>query len=417
MESYIINGGVKLKGKIPIQGSKNSSVAVLIAALITEGTTEFHGIPDISDVSDCITILQCLGCNVEIIDKSVIRVNTAGAENGKIPDELLCRMRASSYLIGALLSKFGICDNIISGGCDFGSRPLDLHILAMEKLGAKYAQTEYGELLSAPQGLHGGEISFPVRTVGGTINAMIASAKADGITIIRGAACEPHISDVALFLNRCGADIRGAGSDTIVIHGVKKLHGCNFTVCSDMIEAGTFITYSLLTGGDITCNNAPVSQLGAFIELIKDMGANIETGDNSVRVRPSALTPSSIYTAPYPGFPTDLHPQTAVLMSLADGNSELLETVFENRFRYLEPLRSLGLKAEVCGSKLTIFGNTVYKGGKVSATDLRGGAALVGAALCAVGTSVINEVSYIERGYSGFVNKLRALGADITAHK
>ncbi len=414
MGSYIINGGAALKGSVTVQGSKNSSVAVLIASLITDGITILRDIPDISDVNDCIAILCSLGCTVEKIDKNVLKINTSGIGDGKIPVELTRKMRASSYLIGAMLSRFGKCESIISGGCDFGSRPLDLHILAMEALGAVCLTTESGQTLSAPHSLRGGEIVFPIKTVGATINSMIAAAKAAGTTVIKGAAREPHIRDVADYLNLCGADIRGAGSDTIIVHGVSKLHGCDFTVCPDMIEAGTFITYSLLTGGDITCLNAPVNQLSSFLNVIDQMGAKLITKENSVKVTSSSLSPACVHTAPYPGFPTDLHPQTAVLMASANGISTICETVFKNRFHYLEPLRALGLTATESGCRLTIYGNTSFTGGEVRATDLRGGAALVGAALCAHGKSVINDTVYIERGYSEFVGKLRALGAEIT---
>lgn len=413
MKSYIIFGGNPLFGEIDISGSKNSAVAILIAALIADEPITLSGIPDITDVTDCITILRLLGCSVELLERNTLKIDPRNAEITDIPAEISSKMRASSYLMGALLSRFGRCGGLSMGGCDFGSRPINYHLLALEKLGARLENNENNLTLSAPSGLTGAHIKFPRPTVGGTVNAIIASVKAKGVTVIEGAAKEPHVCDLCEFLNLSGADISGFGGDTIRINGVKRLHGASFRIRPDMIEAGTYLSMALATGGRIKCNNAPVSDLDAVFEALKRMGASLEITENTVKVYAESLMRTQIRTAPYPEFPTDLHPLFTVLLSRARGVSFIDESIFEHRFRYLEGLSLFGVDTELKDGILLINGGTPLSPCIASCTDLRGGAALVSAALCAEGKSYISNVRYVQRGYENMPKKLRILGAEI----
>lgn len=413
MGYYFIKGGTPLSGSVRVQGSKNSAVAVIIASLITEKTVKISNLPDISDVFDCISILKLLGCEVVYYGEGTLIINTENARPTELPSELLCRMRASSYLIGAMLSRFGRSDTLSVGGCNFGKRPLNYHIRAMEALGAVYIKVGDGFTLTAENGLVGGTVEFPEKTVGGTVNAVIAAARASGTTVIKNAAREPHISDLCAFLNAAGAEIYGAGGDEITVVGKSTLHGAEFSVSSDMIEAGTYLFGGLVSGGEVTCLGAPTEQLASVISVIKNMGASVNINGDTVSAYADKLISTEVTTAPYPGFPTDLHPQLAVLMSRASGNGRINEEVFGSRFQYLEPLGGLGMKYCVNGRRLTVYGGESLHGTSVNATDLRGGAALILAALSATGETRIGNTRFISRGYSDTVNKLTSLGADI----
>lgn len=413
MGYYFIKGGTPLSGSVRVQGSKNSAVAVIIASLITGKTVKISNLPDISDVFDCISILKLLGCEVVYYGNGTLIINTENARQTSLPGELLCRMRASSYLIGAMLSRFGRSDTFSVGGCDFGKRPLNYHVSAMEALGAKYLRVGDGFNLTAENGLIGGTVEFPQKTVGGTVNTVIAAARASGTTVIKNAAREPHVSDLCAFLNAAGAEIYGAGGDEITVIGKSTLHGADFSVSSDMIEAGTYLFGGLVSGGRVTCLGAPTEQLTSVLSVIKNMGAYVNIHGDTVSAYADKLISTEVTTAPYPGFPTDLHPQLAVLMSRASGIGRINEEVFDSRFRYLEPLGTLGMKYSVNGRALTVFGDCNLTGAHVRATDLRGGAALILAALSASGETRIENTHFISRGYSDTVNKLTALGADI----
>ena len=413
MGFYFIDGGSPLSGSVRVQGSKNSAVAVLISSLITEKTVKICNLPDISDVFDCISILKLLGCEVIYYAENTLIINTENASPRPLPAELLSRMRASSYLIGALLARFGSCETLSVGGCNFGSRPLNYHIKAMEALGATYNDSGDSLTLEAKNGLHGSLIEFPEKTVGGTVNAIIASARASGKTVIKNAAREPHVCDVCTFLNAAGAEIYGAGSDEITVIGKKTFHGAEFSVSPDMIEAGTYLFAALVSGGEVKCEGAPVTHLSSVLEVLREMDADVKINGDTVRVYAEKLLSTSVTTAPYPGFPTDLHPQLAVLMSKARGISTVSEAVFKSRFQYTEPLKKLGMKCSVSGNILTVCGGSPLTGATVKATDLRGGAALILAALSATGTTVIENTHFISRGYSDTVKKLTSLGARI----
>lgn len=414
MKSYIISGGRPLFGEVNINGSKNSAVAVLIAALIVNDTVTLSGIPDISDVTDCTSILSRLGCSVELLEQHTVKINSKNAILADIPAEISSKMRASSYLMGAMLSRFGKCGGLSMGGCDFGSRPINYHLLALESLGATLENDENSVILSAPDGLRGALIKFPRPTVGGTVNAIIAAVRAKGTTVIEGAAREPHVSDLCEFLLACGADINGHGSDCITVNGVDKLHGASFKIRTDMIEAGTYVSMALATGGRIKCNNAPVSDLDAVFEALRRMGATLDITESSVEVYADRLIRTQIRTAPYPEFPTDLHPLFTVLLSRASGVSFIDESIFEHRFRYLDELSRFGVDTELKDGILLINGGTSLSPAIASCTDLRGGAALISAALCAEGKSYISNVRYVQRGYENMPKKLTLLGADIT---
>ncbi|MBR2474697.1 MAG: UDP-N-acetylglucosamine 1-carboxyvinyltransferase [Clostridia bacterium] len=411
MSKYIIHGANKLSGEITVQGCKNSALAVLFACLTVDGETVISGLPDISDVKVCLEILAYYGCTVKYLDKTTVKIITRDIEYRPYPKHLTVKLRASSYLIGALMSRFGKCVLPESGGCDIGARPLNLHIDAIKALGAE-ENAENGKLY-ARNGLKGSIIRFPSKTVGGTVNAVIAASKADGVTVICNAAREPHISDLCGFLNTCGAQIYGAGDDVITVKGVRSLNGKSYRIDSDMIEAGTFMIAALATKGRVKCVNAPVHQLKATISALEAIGAEVIRTADSVTASADSLSATDIVTAPYPAFPTDLQPQISALLGISKGESHVHETVFENRFLYINELRKCGMDCILDENKLTVKGIKQYNGACLSATDLRGGAAMVIAALNANEKSVIDNVSFIERGYSSFHTKLASLGADI----
>lgn len=413
MGCYVINGGRQLNGNIDIQGSKNSAVAVLIASLAVCGTVEISNLPDISDVHNCLKILDHLGCIYYFKDNDTVIINTENAHLGHIPSSLLGEMRASSYLLGAELARFGICEHTRAGGCDFGERPLNFHFDALKELGATEESRNGKIYYSARGGLKGNRILLPQASVGATVNAIICASRAKGKTVIRNAAREPHICDLACFLNACGANIVDYGTDTITVYGNRYLHGASFRLRGDMIEAGTYMLAPLICGGRISFSGVPIGDLTCFLELLNEIGASVSVSNGTVTVSGGNLKAFNVTTAPYPEFPTDLHPQCAVLASFCNGTSTITETVFNSRFAYLAPLENMGFKYRLNGNRLSVYGNTELKTAEVSATDLRGGASLMLAALSAKGESRIHNAEYINRGYSCVVEKLRGVGAEI----
>ena len=415
MDRYIINGGKPLVGSVEISGMKNAAVAVLFACLLVNDTCTIENVPNIIDVSVALDILAGIGVKVKKIAKNTVELDSTHAVGGMSSYELVRKMRASYYLIGAELGRFGSAYVAYPGGCDFGVRPIDQHIKGFEALGAT-VDVEGGYVeANALGGLRGGNIYFDVTTVGGTINVILAAARSDGLTVIENAAREPHVVDVANFLNACGARISGAGTDTIKIRGVKQLHGCCYTIIPDMIEAGTYMLAAAATCGNLRIGGVIPKHLESVTAKLIEMGVDVVEEDDSVTVsRRGPLERVNIKTQPYPGFPTDMQPQICVLMCLASGVSYLNESVWDNRFRYVSELKRMGARIKVNGKTAIIEGGKPLSAAALKACDLRAGAAMIIAGLAAPGTTSIDDVYYIERGYDDVVGKLRSVGADIT---
>ena len=415
MDRYIINGGKPLVGSVEISGMKNAAVAVLFACLLVNDTCTIENVPNIIDVSVALDILAGIGVKVKKVAKNTVELDSTHAVGGMSSYELVRKMRASYYLIGAELGRFGSAYVAYPGGCDFGVRPIDQHIKGFEALGAT-VDVEGGYVeANALGGLRGGNIYFDVTTVGGTINVILAAARSDGLTVIENAAREPHVVDVANFLNACGARISGAGTDTIKIRGVKQLHGCCYTIIPDMIEAGTYMLAAAATCGNLRIGGVIPKHLESVTAKLIEMGVDVVEEDDSVTVsRRGPLERVNIKTQPYPGFPTDMQPQICVLMCLASGVSYLNESVWDNRFRYVSELKRMGARIKVNGMTAIIEGGKPLSAAALKACDLRAGAAMIIAGLAAPGTTSIDDVYYIERGYDDVVGKLRSVGADIT---
>ena len=415
MDRYIINGGKPLVGSVEISGMKNAAVAVLFACLLVNDTCTIENVPNIIDVSVALDILAGIGVKVKKVAKNTVELDSTHAVGGMSSYELVRKMRASYYLIGAELGRFGSAYVAYPGGCDFGVRPIDKHIKGFEALGAT-VDVEGGYVeANALGGLRGGNIYFDVTTVGGTINVILAAARSDGLTVIENAAREPHVVDVANFLNACGARISGAGTDTIKIRGVKQLHGCCYTIIPDMIEAGTYMLAAAATCGNLRIGGVIPKHLESVTAKLIEMGVDVVEEDDSVTVsRRGPLERVNIKTQPYPGFPTDMQPQICVLMCLASGVSYLNESVWDNRFRYVSELKRMGARIKVNGKTAIIEGGKPLSAAALKACDLRAGAAMIIAGLAAPGTTSIDDVYYIERGYDDVVGKLRSVGADIT---
>ena len=416
MEKIIVDGGTPLYGKVDISGMKNAAVAVVFASVLADDVCVIDNLPNISDVADCLAILESIGAKIKPISKDAVEIDTRSVRDAEAPMELVRKMRASYYLAGALLGRFGRAKVGLPGGCDFGVRPIDLHVKAFEKLGAAVT-VESGciEAICDPeQGLRGKNIYFDCCSVGATINALLAAVLAEGQTIIENPAREPHVVDVANFLNACGADIRGAGTNIIKINGVEKLHGCEYSIIPDMIEAGTFMVAAAATGGKLYIDNVIPKHLEAVTEKLREMGITVEEYDEAVCVFcEDKMEAINVKTLPYPGFPTDMHPQMAVLLCLADGTSTLSETIWSNRFRYVDELQRMGAKIKVEDKTAVFEGNTVFTPAVVKAVDLRAGAAMVIAALATKGRTEIEDIAYIERGYVDIVEKIRDIGGHI----
>ena len=416
MDQYIIHGGTTLRGEGEISGAKNAAVAIIPAALLVKGVCRIENIPQISDTDTLLTILVELGARVSYINKNTIEIDCSNARCQDAPFELMRKIRASYYLIGSMLGRFGSAKTTMPGGCNFGVRPIDQHIKGMRALGADVnveGGFVYADALDGR--LHGSRIYLDKVSVGATMNIMIAAVLAEGRTVIENAAREPHIVDLANFLNSMGADVRGAGTDSIRINGVDELHGGSYSIIPDQIEAGTYMVAAAATGGEVLITNIIPKHLEGISAKLRETGTFIEEYEEAILVRgPEMLRRINLKTMPYPGFPTDMQPQFGVLLCQANGTSVITEGIYDNRFKYVNELRKMGAEIQVDGRVCVIDGGRRLSGAPVHACDLRAGAAMVIAGMIADGTTVIDDVHYIERGYERFVEKLNALGADIT---
>ena len=413
MEKYIINGGIPLHGEVEISGAKNAAVAILPATILAAGKCVIENLPAISDVMVSLQILSELGARVRLINKNTYEIDTTYLSCTEVPNELSRQMRASYYFLGALLGRFGNAQVAMPGGCNLGPRPIDQHLKAFTALGAEDS-VEYGMINVHSDSLKGVHIFFDTVSVGATMNAMLSAVLAEGQTVLENVAKEPHVVDLANCLNMMGAEIRGAGTDVIRIRGVKSMHGCEYSIIPDQIEAGSYMVAAAVTGGDVTVRNVIPKHLEPITAKLRLAGCEVEEFDESVRVRRTGdLHPLKIKTMPYPGFPTDLQPLFAVMLCLAKGTSIITEGIWENRFRYADELAHMGANIQVDGQVAVIEGVDSLQAAPLRASDLRAGAALVVAALGAKGTSEVDETSHIERGYENIVEKFQALGADI----
>lgn len=415
MEKMVILGGAKLEGEVEISGAKNSAVAILVAAIMVNGKCHIDNVPHVSDIEVLVDIINKLGGKAEFTAKGVVDIDCSGLTGYEATYETVQKIRASSYLMGALLGRFGKARVALPGGCDFGVRPIDQHIKGFKALGAE-VNIEHGMVELTADRLIGDNIYLDVVSVGATINIMLASVFAEGTTVIDSAAKEPHIVDVANFLNCMGANIKGAGTDVIKIKGVKELHGGSFSVIPDQIEAGTFMIAAAATRGDVLVKNIIPEHMESLSAKLEEMGIGVEEFDEAIRiyVKEENFKATNVKTQPHPGFPTDLQPQMLTLLSVASGTSIVTENVWDNRFKYVGEINRMGGNVSVDGRIATVEGCPYLTGAPVSATDLRAGAALVIAGLMAHGVTEIYNLKYIDRGYEGFEAKLRALGAQIT---
>ena len=413
MEQYVIKGGNPLVGEVEIGGAKNAALAILSAAIMTDETILIENLPDVRDINVLLEAIAGIGAQVERINRSTVKINGSTIADISVDYEYIKKIRASYYLLGALLGKYKHAEVPLPGGCNIGSRPIDQHIKGFKALGAD-VDIDCGVVHAKAEKLTGAHVYFDVVTVGATINLMMASCMAEGDTILENAAKEPHIVDVANFLNSMGANIKGAGTDVIRIKGVKRLHGCTYSIIPDQIEAGTFMFAAAATGGDVTVKNVIPKHLEATTAKLEEIGCEVEEFDDAVRVRaPKRLHRTHVKTLPYPGYPTDMQPQIAVTLALAEGTSIVTESIFENRFKYADELSRMGANIKVEGNSAIIDGVKKLTGARVSAPDLRAGAALVIAGLAADGITVVDDIVYIQRGYENFEDKLRSLGAEI----
>lgn len=413
MEKFVIRGGRRLTGEVEISGAKNAAVAIIPAVILSDEPCVIENVPAISDVNICLRILREMGADVQNLSRTSYKIDATKIQKFCVPYETARKMRASYYFLGALLGKFGKARVSMPGGCPLGDRPIDQHLKAFSALGAKYNLNQ-GMIDLTSNGLRGGQIFLDVVSVGATMNAMLAAVRAEGLTIIENAAKEPHIVDLANFLNSMGANIMGAGTDVIKIRGVDSLHGTTYAVIPDQIEAGTFMVAAAATNGDVLIKNVIPKHLESITKKLEKIGVNVEQFDDSVRVRVDGpLVKASVKTTPHPGFPTDMQPQIATLLTLAEGTSIVTEGVWEQRFRYVDELRRMGADISVDGKVAVIEGTGKLMGAPVKACDLRAGAALIIAGLAASGVTEIEDIFHIERGYDCMEEKLRALGADI----
>lgn len=413
MDKFVIKGGRRLTGEVVISGAKNAAVAILPAVILSDEPCVIENVPSISDVNICLRILSEMGAEVTSVGKDAYRIDPTSVNKFCVPYETARKMRASYYFLGALLGKFRKARVSMPGGCPLGARPIDQHLKAFGAMGANYTLTQ-GMIDLTAEKLNGCQIFFDVVTVGATMNAMLAAVKAEGLTVIENAAKEPHIVDLANFLNSMGANIMGAGTDVIKIRGVEHLHGATYAVIPDQIEAGTFMAAVAATKGDVLIKNVIPKHLESITKKMEKIGVNIEQFDDSVRVWVDApLVKTNIKTAPHPGFPTDMQSQIATLLTLAEGTSIVTENIWEQRFGYVDELRRMGADITVNGKVALIEGTGKLMGAPVKACDLRAGAALIIAGLAASGITEIEDIYHIERGYDCMEGKLRALGADI----
>ncbi len=415
MEKFVITGGKKLEGEINIGGAKNAAVAIIPAAVLAKGRSVIENVPDISDVEMLLEILEHMGAKTERLNGDTIAIDTTELKTNEVPYEFARAMRASYYFLGALLGR--CCEAVVSmpGGCNFGVRPIDQHLKGFSALGAEVS-SDGGMIHASATRLTGCHIHFDVVSVGATINVMMAAVKAHGITIMENVAKEPHIVDLANFLNSMGADIRGAGTDVIKIHGVDVLHPTEYSIIPDQIEAGTYMVLAAATGSRLKINNVIPKHLESITDKLRAAGADVDEYDDYIVVGgKDEINRVNVKTLPHPGFPTDMQPQMTVLLSLAMGTSIVTEGVWEGgRFKYIDELKRMGANVSVDGKIAVVEGVSGLKGAPVKATDLRAGAALVIAALAAEGITEIEDIQYIERGYEKIVQKLSKVGADIT---
>ena len=410
-----MQGGTRLSGHVNISGAKNAAVAILPASLLVDGVCRIENVPDISDVRLLLEILRNMGANIRRFGRNTLEIDCSHVRNATAPIDLVRRIRASYYLIGAELGRFGHARVAMPGGCNFGVRPIDQHIKGFEAMGASVEQLGGYVCADAPDGgLQGGHVYLDIVSVGATMNILLAAVLCSGMTIIENCAKEPHIVDLANFLNAMGAKVSGAGTDVIKVRGVGQLKGGNYTIIPDQIEAGTYMAAAAAVGGDVTVDNVIPKHLDCITAKLREMGAKVTEYDDAIRVEADhRLRRSNVKTMPYPGFPTDMQPQIAVCMALAEGTSLVTEGIYDNRFRYTAELNRMGANIIVNGRTATVIGVDKLYGTDIYASDLRAGAAMIVAALMAEGTARVRNIYYIDRGYEKLEYKLRALGADI----
>ncbi len=414
MERIFINGGNPLKGEVTISGAKNAVLAILPATILAQDVCVIENVPRISDVQMMVRILHQLGARVNYINETTVEIDTSSVNSYVVTHDMTKHMRASYYLIGTLISRFGRAKVAMPGGCNFGVRPIDQHIKGFEILGSEVNLRENAMIDVDATNLSGGLIYLDVVSVGATINCMLAAVRAKGLTVIENAAKEPHIVDLANFLNSMGADIRGAGTDVIKIRGVDRMHGCSYSIIPDQIEAGTFMVAAAATKGDVLIKNVTPKHLESITAKLIQCGIIVEEYDDSVLVKADGRAKRcNVKTMPHPGFPTDMQPQMTTLLAIADGTSIVSEGVWDNRFQYVDQLMRMGANIIVNGKTATVEGVAHLHGAPVRADDLRAGAAMLIAGLAAQGTTSIENIVYIDRGYDDVVGKFKSLGADI----
>ena len=414
MEKFVITGGKPLHGEVIISGAKNAAVGILPATILAADVCVIENLPDISDVAVSLKILSVLGAKVRMLNKNTYEIDTTHLTGTNVPDDLSRQMRASYYFLGALLSRFGKAQVAMPGGCNLGPRPIDQHLKVFSALGAEDS-VDYGMITVHAEELNGAHIFFDKVSVGATMNGMLSAVMAKGQTILENCAKEPHVVDLANFLNMCGADVRGAGTDVIKVRGVERMHGCTYSIIPDQIEAGSYMVAAAATAGDVLVKNIIPKHMDSLTAKLDEMNVTIEEHDDSIRVTANRpLHCANVKTMSYPGFPTDLQPQIAALLSVCQGQSVITENVWDNRYQYIDELRKMGAQVQIDGRIARIDGIPRLTGANVSATDLRAGAAMILAALAAEGESVIDGVKYIDRGYEEVEHKFNALGADIT---
>lgn len=414
MEKYRVLGGNRLVGEVEISGAKNAVVAILPAVILADGVCRIENIPNIMDVVTSLDILSSIGATVRRVDKHTVDIDPRTISTHVVPHDLARHMRASYYFIGALLGRFGTARVSMPGGCYFGVRPIDQHLKGFTALGAEVAPMEHGMIDVNAARLVGNSIYLDMASVGATVNIMLAAVKARGVTVIENAAKEPHIVDLANFLNSMGADVRGAGTDVIKIRGVEHLYGTSYSTIPDQIEAGTYMAAAVATGGDVVVRNVIPKHLESITAKLMEMGAEVEEYDDAVRVRRQGpILHCNVKTMPHPGFPTDMQPQIGTLLAIADGTSIITEGIWDNRFRYVDELRRMGAQVQVDGKVAVFQGVEQLTAAPVRAMDLRAGAAMVLAGLAARGCTEIEDIQYIARGYENIVEKITSLGGDI----
>lgn len=413
MEQYVIKGGSPLVGEVEIGGAKNAALGILAAAIMTDDTIIIDNLPDVRDINVLLEAISAIGASVDRINRHRVAINGSQIGQVSVDYEYIKKIRASYYLLGALLGKYKRAEVPLPGGCNIGSRPIDLHLKGFKALGASVS-IRHGSIIAEADKLRGRHIYLDTVSVGATINIMMAASMAEGYTIIENSAREPHVVDVANFLNSMGANIKGAGTDVIRIRGVQKLHRTEYSIIPDQIEAGTFMFAAAVTKGDVTVKNVIPKHLEATTAKLVEIGCEVEEFDDAVRVvAKSRLSNTNVKTLPYPGYPTDMQPQIVVALAAAEGTSIVTESIFENRFKYVDELARMGADIKVEGNTAIIYGTEGLTGARVCAPDLRAGAALVIAGLAAEGITVVDDIMYIQRGYEDFEGKLRSLGAEI----